>query len=120
MLRCRIRTLMVVVGMSAALAWCATGLYRRWLRIPEYRTRANNHAELLRAHLTFVFDGSRVASPAELAEANRKRYAYHTALKRQYERAATFPWQWMPPDPPDPAPLCDDKTGRRVNLHYDR
>jgi hypothetical protein len=118
--RFTVRRMMVAVAVVGILTWCGIGLYRRWSRIPEYRARARNHADALRAHVIAVRERSHTASPAELVELNRQRNAYHTALKREYERAASFPWKWMPPDPPDPVSSSDFTTGRRVDLNYGR
>jgi hypothetical protein len=115
---------MIVVAGVGILTWFGMGLnqflHRRWSRIPEYKTRAQNHANMLRAHVIAIREPSHTASPAELAELNRKWTAYHATLKRQYERAMSFPWSWMPPDPLDPVPLSDKRTGREVDLNYHR
>jgi hypothetical protein len=122
--RFTVRRLMVAVGLAGILTWSGIGLnrelHRRWSRIPEYRARAKNHAEVLRARVIAIREPSHTASPAELADLNLKRTAYHTSLKQKYERATSFPWQWMPADPPDPVPLSDSTTGREVDLNYGR
>src|SRR5688572_15850372 len=93
--RFRLRTLMIAVAVFGVIIACGMDLnrrlQRRWSRIPEYRARAGNHADALRAHLIAIREPSHTATSAELAELNRKRTTYHTSLKRQYEQRCRFP-----------------------------
>jgi hypothetical protein len=42
---------------------------------------------------------------ASIAAKCRTIAAYHDRLRRKWERAAWYPWQAVPPDPPPPLPL---------------
>jgi hypothetical protein len=57
------------------------------------------------------------AGPDELTRLSRLWSARHAALRRKYEHAEARPWEYVPPDPPDPVPLSG--PGRRVDLHFE-
>src|SRR4051812_39209108 len=107
----RVRTLMV--ALVAAWSWMVVAkmLWGPELeqRRVEYRTRAEDHADLARNYAELVASystpvarrGGCVWPPRTLAEV-RLSAAYHARLKTKYERAARFPWLPVAPDPPPP------------------
>jgi uncharacterized protein (TIGR03067 family) len=122
----RLRTLLVAVALAALI--CGGLALQR--RRATFLARAQAQAVDLRRWTTFAGAASSIArmfrdmevqsreSPnnPELREEileglryyeasddeDRRRIAYHAALKARYERAARYPWLIVPPDPPPP------------------
>jgi Tfp pilus assembly protein PilE len=105
-----VRRLMIVVAILAVLF---RGLVL-WKRSSAYRYHVRYHRMQERSTFIRVTEGQYTASEAELAEMTKVWAAHHAALTRKYEQA--WPWQNLPPDPPDPFPLSG--PGRRVDVHF--
>jgi hypothetical protein len=90
----RVRTLMIVVAIIAALCYCRILQRRR----TEFLSRATNLANNEQFY--------RGLEPVRSATAQRLeflRLAERFAKQRRaYERAARYPWLPVPPEPPEP------------------
>lgn len=105
-LRFSTRTLMVAVAIVAITFGAYIELKRR---AGSYRLKAALHADEERAMQSLWWWNERMPHPSgDAAEKtrDRERYLkleeYHAELKREYEFAATHPWQLVEPDPPPP------------------
>jgi hypothetical protein len=80
----------------------------RWLGLPERDPTPDEETDRAKAARAFAAEMSArcdvlIAKNAERQSAfNRRRLAYHTALKRKYIAAAARPWLPIVPDPPRP------------------
>lgn len=112
--RCRltVRRMIAVVAIIALIIGVATYL----MRADHYRRRARHHALMERSSVIAVVDGAKPAEQQELDELNRAWTAHHGSLRRKYEAAATRPWAYVAPDPPEPFAMSG--PGRRVDLHF--
>ncbi len=116
--RITIGRLMLLVAVIGILAWGGVSAYRAWILAPMYRGRARFHALHEKSSIIAVRQGSYAAGPTELADLTRDWQAYHSSMKQKYERAAAYPWLWLPDDPLSPVELSNAATGRQVDLHY--
>jgi hypothetical protein len=116
--RITIGRLMLLVAVIGTMAWGGVSVYRGWILAPMYRSLARFHAQLESTSVIAVRQGSYAAGPAELADLTRSWQAYQSSMNQKYERAAAYPWLWLPDDPPNPVELSNAATGREVDLHY--
>lgn len=117
-LRFTIGRLMSLVAIIGVLIWVGVSAYRGWVLAPMYRSRARYHVQHEKVTIIAVREPTHTAGPQELDALTRKWQAYHSSMRQKYERAASFPWLPLPPDPPCPVEMSNAATGRGVDLHY--
>jgi len=120
--RFTIRLLLIVVAIVAVLLAGGIGATRLVRRSRHFRQLAVSHANEERLLPRLVAKKVAILGMAEtFAERHsRKEYegylkadirfmeylrlliAYHARMKQKYERAASHPWEFVPPDPPAP------------------
>ncbi|WP_435008641.1 hypothetical protein P12x_005851 [Tundrisphaera lichenicola] len=110
--------LMLFVAIVGTLTWGGVSAYRGWKLASMYRSLAQYHAQHEKTSIIAVRERTSTAGPEQLAALTRGWRAYHSSMRRKYERAASFPWLRLPDDPPSPVELSNAATGREVDLHY--
>jgi hypothetical protein len=96
--RFTVRRMMVAVALVALCLAAWSYWDRRDERFLEFAVKAMTHTTLARDYET----GRPFGSLLERAPVNPRKAAYHAALARKYERAASHPWLPVAPDPPEP------------------
>ena len=96
--RLTVRRLMVAVAVVALCLTAWSYWDRRDERYFEFAVKAMSHTTLAVAYET----GRPIGSLRERARVNPRKAAYHAALARKYEYAASRPWLPVLPDPPEP------------------
>src|SRR5262245_38654424 len=92
LLRYRVRTLMLVVGVLAVLVWASLMGWRSYglyAYARELRANERGWREI-------------AASDRQWAEFGAQCAAYYAGLARKYRRAMWRPWETVAPDPPAP------------------
>jgi hypothetical protein len=105
--RFTVRWLMGAVAIVAAIM----GGVDLWQRSVFYRSKVAHHARMERSSLFLFWVGNKPNDLKELPRVNRAWTEHHAALRRKYERAAARPWEYVPPDPPDPLQSSGLKGG---------
>jgi hypothetical protein len=95
--RFTVRTLMALVAVAAIVFGGAL----LWHTASSYREKALYHANL-QSSMIMAFGDLDSVDEAELARVSEAWRTCHSALRRKYERAASRPWEYVPPDPPEP------------------
>ena len=94
--RFTVRCMMVAVAVVAVVFG---GVHLRQ-RANLYREKARQHAQM-ESIIAAVYALSIPPDP-QLAPLNAARHTYHAAMRAKYDRAASRPWEYVPPDPPEP------------------
>jgi hypothetical protein len=100
--RMTIRRWIVIVTISANLLGVAIEVNRERRRASHYRSITHGYsiAEKLNRGQMVTLPSGRIVQSAASPELS----GYYAEMQRKYERAASYPWLSLEPDPPIPEP----------------
>jgi hypothetical protein len=108
-LRFRIRSLMLTVAVVAVIF----GGAHLWQKAIFYQGKVRHYRQM-ESSVIGVIRGPKPIDSDELGRVQAIWTAYHSAMRIKYEHAASRPWAYVPPDPPEPVLPSD-----YLPMHFD-